>query len=156
MKREMELRLQAWVDSEPLGDQEVRACERLAAGDPGARQLVAELRALRAAMEDAELPRVLPETREFYWSKIQRAIDGVERAAAPAHRSAGWWQRVLRLLIPAGVVATLAVIVLLPMIHKPVEVNYGRAEIDSPLDDISGFSFRSDADGMNIVWVGTE
>jgi hypothetical protein len=155
MKREMELQLQAWVDGELVNDLEVRACERWVNETPEAGQIVAALRATRAAIADGELPRSVPETREFYWSKIQRSIQADERSVAPT-RVPGWWQRLLRLVIPAGAVAAVALLVLLPPMRDPARVNYGRAEIDTPLEDISGFSFRSDADGMNVVWVGTK
>ena len=68
------MRLQAYLDGE-LPDSEAREAASLLAQDAEARALLAELKNTSAAMAGFELDIKLPESREFYWSKIEREIE---------------------------------------------------------------------------------
>jgi len=51
---------------------------------------------IRTALRGNELERALPDPPEFYWSKIQRAIEAGERSAPRQASSLGWdWLRPL-------------------------------------------------------------
>jgi len=89
MKHEVELKLQAWMDGQLPGP-EAAEIARLAETDAEARALLTELQQTRAALAGFESEIKVPESREFYWSKIARAIDQEtprSPAAAPSSAS---------------------------------------------------------------------
>ena len=65
MNPDLELKLQALADGE-LSEPEAGRLRRLAAADPQAGRLLAELQTIKAAFLDNELTVAVPETREFY------------------------------------------------------------------------------------------
>ena len=93
INHETELKLQAYLDGElPAG--EAKAIADLLGRDAGAKALYQELRIAKSFLVENELERALPESREFYWSKIQRQIERVESTQAdgltePA--ASRWW-----------------------------------------------------------------
>jgi len=70
---ETKLKLQAYVDNE-LSGREARDISARLDRDAEARALCAELTNLRTLVAAHELEVRVPESREFYWSKIQREI----------------------------------------------------------------------------------
>lgn len=152
MKLETALKVQAWVDGE-LPPEETQSVARLVETDLAAAELATELRQTRRAVHGNELPRKVSDSREFYWSQIQRRIDAQEKAADshPAKRSIAWW---LRVLVPAGTLAALA-LVFAPSLLKSRQavIPTGSSVAESTLDDSSSITFRSDAEGMTVVWV---
>jgi len=152
INQETKLKLQAHLDHE-LSAAESRRMGALLDQDPEARALFAELTGLRSALKGNELELKLPETREFYWSKIERAIaqSARQESRVPARRS--WW---LRIMAPAiGVALLMSALVLVKLSSTPPAVSYLH-EIDTPLQDTSTISFHSQAAGMSVVWVQTQ
>src|SRR5438874_12013740 len=93
MKHEEQLKLQAYLDGE-LSGREARAVAKLVALDARAQTLLAELRFTKASLAVNEPEIKLPESREFYWSKIEREIQRLE--TVPATRGTywfTWWRR---------------------------------------------------------------
>src|SRR5271165_4304682 len=90
---ETQLKLQAHLDGE-LSAAETGALKTLLGGDAEARVLLEELRHTKAALAGHEAGTKLPESREFFWSKIQREIERQERVAAEPLRRASWLARV--------------------------------------------------------------
>ena len=156
ISHEIELKLQACLDGE-LSSDETRAIEELLARDAGARSLFEELRATRTLLAGSELEVKLPETGEFYWSKIRRQIELEERRTpagdGPKPVSAPW----VRFLTPAGALAALVVLVVIALKNSdasPSELALEDShEIETPLEESSSFSFRSEAAAMTVVWV---
>lgn len=152
MNDETKLRLQAWVDGE-LPPKEAAEVDARLRADPEAQALVAELRHTRAALGSGEAAVSVPMPRELYWSGIERQIRLASEHPTPSpswREFSGLW----RWLAPVGLAALLGVLTL------SFWDNGGqgrglleRAEIESPLDDISSITFRSDTEGMTIVWV---
>ena len=153
---EKELKLQAYLDGE-LSAGEAKAIADLMGRDAGVQALYQELRSAKSLLAGNELERKLPESCEFYWSKIQRQINRVEPAQADGRTepaASRWWPR---FLAPAGVLAALAVFVAV-VLRSP---EGGQAflalddshEIETPLEETSSFSFRSEAAAMTVVWV---
>jgi anti-sigma factor RsiW len=143
-----ELKLQALLDGE-LDAREVREVEALLAQDAQSAALMQELKWTKGALvgNDAEL--TLPETREFFWGKVERtiAIEEKQAAAAPAERA--WW---LKLLYPAtGLAAMVAVMFV---------VSGGRTtdggDSESVPEDVNAVSFRSESEKMSVVYVADE
>lgn len=143
-----ELKLQALLDGE-LDAREVREVEALLAQDAQSAALMQELKWTKGTLVGNEAEVKLPETREFFWSKIERtiAIEQKQAAAAPAERA--WW---LKLLYPAtGLAAMVAVMFI---------VSGGRttdgADIESVPEDVNAVSFRSESEQMSVVYVADE
>ena len=100
MDYEAQLKLQAYLDGE-LPEKEAREVANWLARDREAVALFAELRNTRQALVGLEVGVELPETREFFWSKIEREIRrqaGPEPIARPSGLLATW----RRFLVPAG------------------------------------------------------
>ena len=144
--------IQAWLDGE-LAPSEARAVEQQVASDLTAAALATELRRTKAALGMGELERRTPESREFYWSCIRRRLEqeaNRERTVLFPNRL-GW---LVRWFMPAALAAGLVAWFALPLALRPgTAVRIGGAEIESPLEDLSSFTFRSEADRMTVVWV---
>ena len=95
MNEELPIKLQALLDGE-LPETEARAMLNLIARDAEAAALHTELKNTRQALAKFERPIQLPESREFYWSKIAREIERAEPQSEPAPRRHGifsFWRR---------------------------------------------------------------
>jgi anti-sigma factor RsiW len=154
MNERKSLELQAYLDQELSP----RQAEKVAAWleqDGQARALHAELKVIRSTLSGNELETKLPESREFYWSKIERAIR--ERPAKPRPLflpGYPWW---VRYLAPA-LGAALLVMGTLSMVRlstSPTSMSYLN-EIETPLDDTTAISFHSQTAGMTVVWVQSQ
>src|SRR6185312_10968658 len=126
MTKEQQLKLQAFLDGE-LPEKDTREVAAWLAGDADATALLGELRNTRQALVDFEPELKVPESREFYWSKIKREM---ERSAPLVEQkeSVSLFARLRSILLPLGVVATLALAAIIT-IHqfgggtRPVQVN---------------------------------
>jgi anti-sigma factor RsiW len=150
MKHEIEIKLQAWLDGE-LSAPEAAEVKRRVAADPDAASLLTELRQTREALRAGEVERVVPESREFYWSKLQRAITAQE--PKPSRPEAVPWQRWLRVLLPLGAAAAVALLLSVPTSRTGSTAV--AAEIENHLDDMGSFSFRSESEGMTVIWIAS-
>jgi anti-sigma factor RsiW len=151
MDYDSQLKLQALLDGE-LPEAEAREVAQWPARNPEAAALLGELRNTREALAGAETARPLPESREFFWSKVQREIQRRETPAAkPA--SAPLFALLRRFLVPASAVALLviAAVVLtrpiLPGDRTPA------AEIETALADSGAFTYRDYSAGTTLVWL---
>lgn len=145
---EFTLDLQAYVDGE-LDASRRAEVERVLASDAEARELVAGLRQIAELVRTHEPVIQVPETREFYWSQIQRRIaqaEAVEAKEAPQASGAMQW---LRWLAPALGVAAVAVMVALPRGEK----DGATLAANDTVEDAVSMTFRSDADGVTIHWI---
>src|SRR5262245_42720766 len=91
MNHEVELRIQAYMDNE-LAGAEMREIAELLSRDPEAQKLYEALATARRLLVDNEPEHKLSEGREFYWSKIERAIRKEETIPKPARGFALGWQ----------------------------------------------------------------
>lgn len=152
MNHELEVKLQAYVDGE-LSASEARDMERLLAQDAEAKAIGQELSWMRTAIKGNELDRKVSDTREFYWSQIQRAIEAEERketsANAPASPVWAGWRKFLAPLTALAVVAILAVSVKLSTAPQDTWL----AEVENMADETDSVSFRSKTENMFVVWV---
>lgn len=151
MKEELQFKLQAHLDDE-LPAAEVREVAEWVAQDAEARALFAELKNTRGALKDFESEIKLPESREFYWSKIQREIARSQKPRTTEQPS--WlaaWSR--RFLVPAGALAALVVASMLVMRQTPVGTALGDPESVSKFADSEAFTYRDYSTGMTLVWL---
>src|SRR5882672_8845347 len=120
MDYETQLDLQAFLDGE-LPEKKAREMAALVARDTEARDLLAELRHTRQALSQFEPIRALPESREFYWSKIEQAIGREE--LQPSRAPVSWFAALRRFLVPAGAVAALAFCVIIAVVQSSAPGN---------------------------------
>lgn len=151
MNQELALKYQAFVDGE-LSESEARRMAQVLESNADARALVAELRNSKAMLSGNEPEVTLPESREFYWGRIQRQIECMERE--PVDAPAGRWRAALagwrRFVAP---LAGVAVITFLGMVavrfYNPEPADY-LAEIENLSEESTAYSFRSG--NMFVVW----
>jgi hypothetical protein len=147
MKHELELKVQAWLDGE-LPDHEARRMGELIAHDSEAAALAAELGCIRQAMFRQEAPVVLAETREFYWSKIQRQIE--REAGAHLTDTLPWSARLRRYMGPLAGTAALGCILLLAVVRNG---SPAFDEISSTGDGMEAVTFHDQSAQMTVVWL---
>tara|TARA_Y100001934_G_scaffold282559_1_gene396873 strand:- start:3896 stop:4429 length:534 start_codon:yes stop_codon:yes gene_type:complete len=160
MNEETQFKLMAFLDGELPKDEEAVIADLLKS-DQEAAALLEELTWAKQTIADNEADMVVPETREFYWSKISRGIEAAEREAERDSRpSDKWWYK---LLIPAGafsaVIVGLAVLTqppvedgTLPTTPKPVSENP-----DEPVyTEASTYEFYAEEENMSVIWVTTD
>jgi anti-sigma factor RsiW len=151
MNQEVELKLQAYLDGE-LSARQAREVAAFLAKDAEAQKLFAELKTTTAALCENEPQATLPESPEFYWSKIERAIAHTERE--PAKPLVAIWFSLRRIIAP---VAGLALVLFLGIASLKVNtVNDPLAylaEVESLSEHVSSFSFRSQSENMFVVWL---
>lgn len=148
-----QLKLQAWLDGE-LPEAEAREVAQLVERDAEAQALVTELRWAREAIRSNEPQMALPESREFFWSKIEREIQRqtppVREATVPA-----WVMALRRWLVPVAGVAAVA----LMFVHTnaPQAVKTGEAEtptvVQSSSDQVGAMTYRDQQEGITMVWL---
>jgi anti-sigma factor RsiW len=160
MNRDTQLKVQAYLDNE-LSAGDARSVSKLISSDAEFRDLYAELKNTKDALVHNEPAVSVPDSREFYWSQIQRRIATAERQPAVAH-ARPWW---LRLLAPAaGTVALFAILfsVINPNRQDPVVAASTAQAAVAPLHrveeaaDVSLFTFRSESEGVTLVWVSSQ
>jgi hypothetical protein len=154
MNLEAQLNLQAYLDGE-LSSPAGRNVAEWLAQTSDAQALAAELNLTRTFLAGQELERRVPETREFYWSQIERHLQAVDSPAevAPPFISLGWW---LRWVIPVGAAALLTFwLVAPPGMDLPSNMAFldGPEEIDTSVPDTSTVSFHAASEGVTVVWI---
>src|SRR5579862_5996531 len=139
MTEEQQLKLQAFLDGE-LPEKDAREVAAWVARDAEATDLQAELRNTRKALADYEPALKLPESREFYWSKIQREIQRSEPARAPAE-STSVFALLRRVLLPLGAVAVLAIAGVLAFQQFSNQGETPRAQVNAMLADVGAIHY---------------
>ncbi len=149
---DLKLKLQAGLDGE-LPPDEAREIALLVQKDADAAALQKELRMIREVLVANEPACAVPETREFYWSKIAREIE----KTTPAPASEGQpsiWALLARWFVPAGAAALLIATVL--TIGK---YNTKRTallhEFSTPLEETSVVEFQDPKTGVTVVWLAS-
>ena len=147
MDYEVQLKIQAYLDGE-LPEVEARELANLLARDKEALALHNELRNTRQALSGAEIGIELPESRDFFWSKIKRDIERLDAAAeSPAETAPSIFAAWRRLLIPAGAIAALTVAVLIA--NRPGF----EGRLEATRTDPGTFVYRDYSGGATLVWL---
>lgn len=150
MTEEQQLKLQAFLDGE-LPEKDAGEVAEWAARDAEAAALLGELRNTREALADFGRELKLPESREFYWSKIRREIERLEPVQARA-KSFSFSALLRRVLAPAGALAVLVIAGVFAFQQlgghaaPPVHVS-------AMLGDMGAFTYRDQAQGMTVIWL---
>jgi len=147
-QHEEQLELQAYLDGE-LDEARARAVAARLARDQQAASLLRELRLTRQALAAGEVVRPLPETREFYWSKIQRELDRLEAPATRPVRES-FALRLRRFLLPASGVALVAGLGVAVARWHGAGYTGGT---ETALDDSGALTYHDYSAGATLVWV---
>jgi anti-sigma factor RsiW len=151
------LKIQAYVDGQ-LDAAEAADVKAWIDSDSEASELAQSLQSVSNTLMNNELGHKLPESVEFYWSKIEREIGAEEATLASSTVSIWTWGRLVRWIAPALAVASVAV-VLVHLKLSDSEQDTGSAalafehEIEFGTTETSYISFRSEKEGMSVVWL---
>jgi anti-sigma factor RsiW len=151
MDWETQLKLQAYLDGELPETERGAMADKVAQGSEEA-ALLAELRQTREFLAGSEQGIHMPESREFFWSKIEREIQRQERPA-PAPAGVSWLARLRWLLVPAAAVALLLVAGLVATRYDGSSGLTDGAEIETAQADTKAFTYRDYEAGMTLVWL---
>lgn len=144
-----QLKLQAFLDGE-LPESEANKVAKWVARDREAASLLDELRNTRGALAGFDAEVRLPESREFFWSKVEREIQRLETPAAK-QAAVSYLSLLRRLLVPASAVA--AVLVAGLMLNRSAGPSPATAEIETALADSGAFTYRDYSLGTTLVWL---
>jgi len=152
MNKETCLEIQALVDGE-LDHRRREVLRRQCAEDAESRELSEALSALREVVRHHEPEHRVPESREFYWSQIQRQIAAADSGSCPAPEIRPDWGW-LRWLVPMMGAAAVAALLALPRLSEPSPLAAVSAHfLDSDHQLASSVTYRSDADGVTVHWI---
>jgi anti-sigma factor RsiW len=149
--QDLQLKLQACLDGELSAAEAAEIRNRLAS-DAEARALFDELGNTKAALAGNEPARALPESREFFWSKIEREI-GRQNHPVRETPKISWLQWVQRHLIPVSGTALLACLLGI------AALNYGGAraaefgETELVSDEMGANTYRDQQNQATMVWI---
>jgi anti-sigma factor RsiW len=139
-----QLKVQTYLDGE-LPPDEARAIANLLAQDREAVALFTELRNTRQSLVGTEIGVTLPESREFFWSKVQREIHAQERTQVPADAPVlRFWRR---LLVPAAAVCALLMAGLITL-----STGSKVSLIETAVADPGAFTYHDFSTGTTLVW----
>jgi anti-sigma factor RsiW len=151
MTHESALRIQAYLDDELTASER----EQLSAWireDAEAKALYEALAATTELVAENEPEYKLNESREFYWSKIERQIQAQAPLAPPRPRlSLGWrlwWPRLAVSCAAAGLLAAL----IISSSRPGSPANYYVQEVEAP-ENMMTITFHSESANMTVVWV---
>jgi anti-sigma factor RsiW len=150
MNEEIKLKLQARLDGE-LSEREAREISAQINNEGEARALFAELQFTKTALHGNELELKLPESREFYWSKIQREIERGEKIA-PVRQLDAWWKPIYMRWI-GGVAAACALLMISFVAFNAGNESYATDEVEGTSDEMGAISYHSDKEGMTVVYL---
>ena len=157
MKDESQFKLQAFLDGE-MGAAEAAEVKAWVTKDREAQALSNELNSTKMLLRGNECEHKLPESKEFFWSKIERDIDRLEREGARP-TSKPFLFRLRKWLVPVSVVAMLVCLMLplRPSLFSAASLaSLNGIEIESSVPDSSVITFHSDTEGLSVVWVDTQ
>jgi anti-sigma factor RsiW len=148
-----QLKIQAFLDGE-LPEGEAREIAALIASDLEAAMLHTELKNTRRALSQAESGLRVPETREFYWSKINREIERLEQRDTDTSSSPSdwyWLARFVKLFVPVAAVVLIGYFAFLRVEQKP-SVATGATEVQVALANAEAITFRDFSDDTTFIW----
>lgn len=148
MEYKEQLKLQAYLDGE-LTDGEAREVADALARDPEATALLGELDRTRSALRGFDQAMTVPESREFYWSKIRRQIE--REAPAPRHTPVPWYYRLRRFLVPVTGLAAIGLLFL--TVSRQAANNPADTSVETTLEDSGAFTYHDFSAGATLVWL---
>jgi anti-sigma factor RsiW len=132
-----------------LPEPEAREVANWLAQDRDAVALLAELRNTRKALKGFEGDVKVPETREFYWSKIQREIERLDVPRPEPQVAVPFMARLRRMLVPT---AGLALVVIVGLLATQTHSGASTAG-ETALSDSGAFTYHDFDSGTTLVWL---
>lgn len=151
MTEDQQLKLQSFLDGE-LGEKEAREVAVWVAGDTAAARLLKELRNTRQALSGFEAGSKVPESREFYWSKIEREIHRLEPEPVAA-QTPSLAARLRRFLMPASAFAVIVVVCLFAGIEAGWFASANSPATEMTVSDPGTFTYYDYANKTTLVWL---
>ena len=148
--QELQLKLLAYLDGE-LSASESAAIKELLPRDAEARELLGELQCTKSVLVGHEADCRMPESREFFWSKIEREIERQSSPVTVAPR-VSWLQWLQGHLLPLSGAALLAVLLGIFTLH-PGTSNAAAGEMELASDDVGSYTFRDQEHDATMVWL---
>ena len=155
MNVELQWKLQAWVDGE-LPETERNQVVAIVERDAEARALVTELKMTRGFLTGNETEARLPESGDFFWSKIRREIERQDKIGTPARPTQPWLLAWRRFLAPASGVALVAFLSVLSLnvLHHPAnDATQQLVETENLSEHVGSISYKSQAENMFVVYL---
>jgi len=151
MDYDIQLKVQTYLDGE-LSPDESREIANLLARDREAVALLGELRNIRQALVGTEVGVSLPESREFFWSKIQRDIQVQEKREAqhqaqPVSAFSAFLHSWRRLFVPAAALSALALAAIMTL-SSGSHVSL----VETAVADPGAFTYHDFSTGTTLVW----
>jgi anti-sigma factor RsiW len=155
MSEEQQLKLQAFLDGE-LPEREEREILAWTQRDGAAAALLAELKNTRQTILKSRPQLSVPESREFFWSKIEREIRRLEPPAA-ARPDVSIFAALRRFLLPASAIATLVIAGMIAHFNVPKTVVESMADsdattVETTLASTDATTYRDASEGTTLVW----
>ena len=113
--------------------------------------MLAELQITRTVLRGNELEIKLPETREFYWSKIQREIERSNPSPCRLGKES-WWKPIYG-RFATGFAAGCALLMITFVALKEPSRSFAMDEIEGTTDEMGSITFHSKQDGMTVVYL---
>jgi anti-sigma factor RsiW len=147
-----QLRLQAYLDGE-LSASEAKEVSDVLAKDAESAALVTELRQTSQALAGLDDGLKLPESREFFWSKVQRGIESQENRTITMERSTPvpWSVRLRRFLVPASGLAVIAALAL--VVTRESGGGSTNPSVETSLADGGGVVYHDFSARATFVWL---
>ncbi len=149
MKTDQDLKIQAYVDGE-LSSAETAGVAALLEKDASLQAMADSLGRTSRLLKENEPVRSLPESREFYWSKIAREIEQLEAAKsrpAPTPAASLLW----RWLAPAFGVAAVVALIVLKNAGPGMEMALTEVHMATP--DMGSVTFTDQEAGVRMIWI---
>jgi len=154
MNRDQVFKVQAYLDGELTRSEAAKLEEGWLTTEAGNR-LLEELRWTKDVLGENPPLQSVPETREFYWSRIERGIISAE--ATPPRSNLLVMDFFRRWLAPASGAALVCLLVLLAIQlfeFSPAGTANGQlARVESPSDAMDSFSFENKAEKVFVIWL---
>ncbi len=146
-----QLKVQALLDGE-LPEAEAPKVKEWVARDREATALLEELRQTGAALREFEADIRLPESREFFWSKIEREIQRQE-AAVPQRAPVPLLTLLRRWMVPASAFALLFVVAV--VLNRPAGPSAPAAgpATETMVAGSGAFTYHDYSAGTTLVWL---
>ena len=152
-ENEIELKIQALVDGELTEFEAGKLRDRIK-NDVRLQVLHERLMQMKDLISKHEMPRVLPESSDFYWAKIAQEIEvrGSTTQSAAHFLGMKW---VFRRLAPLLGIASVALLITLQGPNLPdlgIVLDHNH-ELELLTDEIDVMTFNSADDSMSVVWI---
>lgn len=153
------LKVQAFLDG-ALDPAETRQVAEWLERDSEARQLHRDLSRIRDLVRAHEPKTPLPVTPDYYWSVLQGRLAPAQSPSVPVARPrwtpAVWWWKYL---VPAGGAVLLAFLISFPLMQRSTDLaadDLQGLEVETELPEARVITYRSDTEGISVVWVNTQ